>query len=106
VSGICSETRAGIAPVGVLVEGQARGSRSRRAAGDLPAPAAFSVAAGSGDRGAGVRAAAGASAVGCRRIAFEVAVTYTGTNVSDATGNTFHATPDPISSGPIHLLIG
>jgi hypothetical protein len=33
-------------------------------------------------------------------------VTYTGTNVSDATGNTFHATPDPISTGPIHVLIG
>jgi hypothetical protein len=37
---------------------------------------------------------------------FLQSVTYTGTNVSDATGNTFHATPDPISSGPIHLLIG
>jgi hypothetical protein len=37
---------------------------------------------------------------------FLQSVTYTGTNVSDATGNTFHATPDPISSGPIHVLIG
>jgi hypothetical protein len=37
---------------------------------------------------------------------FLQSVTYTGTNVSDATGNAFHATPDPISSGPIHLLIG
>jgi hypothetical protein len=33
-------------------------------------------------------------------------VTYSGTNVSDATGNTFHATPDPIGSGPVHILIG
>ena len=33
-------------------------------------------------------------------------VTYSGTNVSDATGNTIHATPDPISTGPIHVLIG
>jgi hypothetical protein len=37
---------------------------------------------------------------------FLQSVTYSGTNVADATGNTFHATPDPISSGPIHLLIG
>jgi len=37
---------------------------------------------------------------------FLQSVTYTGTNVSDATGNTFHATPDPISTGPIHVLIG
>jgi hypothetical protein len=32
-------------------------------------------------------------------------VTYSGTNVSDETGNTFHATPDPISSGPIHVKV-
>jgi len=32
-------------------------------------------------------------------------VTYSGTFVSDETGNTFHATPDPISSGPIHLKV-
>ncbi len=36
---------------------------------------------------------------------FLQSVTYTGTNVSDATGNTFHATPDPISSGPIHIKV-
>ena len=36
---------------------------------------------------------------------FLQSVTYTGTNVADATGNTFHATPDPISSGPIHIKI-
>ncbi|WP_431679281.1 hypothetical protein [Kitasatospora sp. KL5] len=33
-------------------------------------------------------------------------VTYTGTNVSDATGNTFHATPDPIGTGNIHIAVG
>jgi hypothetical protein len=33
-------------------------------------------------------------------------VTYSGTNVSDATGNTFHATPDPIGTGPVHIVIG
>jgi len=32
-------------------------------------------------------------------------VTYTGTYVSDATGNSFHATPDPISTGPIHVKL-
>ena len=32
-------------------------------------------------------------------------VTYTGTFVSDETGNTFHATPDPISTGPIHVKV-
>jgi len=32
-------------------------------------------------------------------------VTYSGTYVSDETGNSFHATPDPISTGPIHLKI-
>jgi hypothetical protein len=32
-------------------------------------------------------------------------VTYTGTFVSDETGNTFHATPDPISTGPIHVMV-
>jgi hypothetical protein len=37
---------------------------------------------------------------------FLQSVTYSGTNVSDATGNALHATPDPISSGPIHVLIG
>jgi hypothetical protein len=36
---------------------------------------------------------------------FLQSVTYSGTNVSDATGNTFHATPDPISTGPVHILI-
>jgi hypothetical protein len=37
---------------------------------------------------------------------FLQSVTYSGTTVSDATGNSLGATPDPISSGPIHLLIG
>jgi hypothetical protein len=32
-------------------------------------------------------------------------VTCTGTFVSDETGNTFHATPDPISTGPIHIKV-
>ncbi len=32
-------------------------------------------------------------------------VTYSGTYVSDETGNSFHATPDPISSGPIHVKV-
>ncbi|HEV8555733.1 MAG TPA: hypothetical protein VGR06_04960 [Actinophytocola sp.] len=32
-------------------------------------------------------------------------VTYSGTFVSDETGNTLQATPDPISSGPIHLKV-
>ena len=32
-------------------------------------------------------------------------VTYTGTYVSDETGNSFHATPDPISTGPIHVKV-
>ncbi|MBE1499559.1 hypothetical protein H4696_006659 [Amycolatopsis lexingtonensis] len=36
---------------------------------------------------------------------FLQSVTYAGTNVSDATGNTFHATPDPISTGPIHVAL-
>ncbi len=36
---------------------------------------------------------------------FLQSVTYSGTNVSDATGNTFHATPDPISSGTIHVPV-
>lgn len=36
---------------------------------------------------------------------FLQSVTYSGTYVSDATGNTFHATPDPISSGPIHIKV-
>jgi len=36
---------------------------------------------------------------------FLQSVTYSGTNVSDATGNTFHATPDPISTGPIHVAL-
>ena len=33
-------------------------------------------------------------------------VTYRGTTVSDDTGNSLGATPDPISTGPIHVLIG
>ncbi len=37
---------------------------------------------------------------------FLQSATYSGTFVSDASGNTFHATPDPISTGPIHVLIG
>jgi hypothetical protein len=32
-------------------------------------------------------------------------VTYSGTYVSDETGNSFHATPDPISTGPIHVKV-
>jgi hypothetical protein len=32
-------------------------------------------------------------------------VTYSGITVSDATGNSLGATPDPISSGPIHLAV-
>ena len=31
--------------------------------------------------------------------------TYSNTFVSDATGNTAHATPDPISTGPIHVAV-
>jgi hypothetical protein len=37
---------------------------------------------------------------------FLQSVTYSGITVSDAFGNSLGATPDPISSGPIHLLIG
>jgi hypothetical protein len=37
---------------------------------------------------------------------FLQSVTYSGTTVTDDTGNSLGATPDPISSGPIHLLIG
>jgi hypothetical protein len=33
---------------------------------------------------------------------FLQSVTYSNTNVSDASGTTFHATPDPISSGALH----
>jgi hypothetical protein len=36
---------------------------------------------------------------------FLQSATYSGTSVSDATGNTRQATPDPISTGPIHVLI-
>jgi hypothetical protein len=32
-------------------------------------------------------------------------VTYSGTNVSDATGNTAHSTPDPISAIGIHIAV-
>jgi hypothetical protein len=32
-------------------------------------------------------------------------VTYSGTVVSDETGNSLEATPDPISSGPIHIKV-
>jgi hypothetical protein len=31
--------------------------------------------------------------------------TYSNTFVTDATGNTAHATPDPISTGPIHVAV-
>ncbi len=34
---------------------------------------------------------------------FLQSVTYAGITVSDATGNTLGATPDPISAGPIHI---
>jgi hypothetical protein len=37
---------------------------------------------------------------------FLQSVTYEGITVSDAFGNSLGATPDPISSGPIHILIG
>jgi hypothetical protein len=37
---------------------------------------------------------------------FLQSVTYSGITVCDAFGNCLGATPDPISSGPIHLLIG
>lgn len=37
---------------------------------------------------------------------FLQSVTYSGITVSDATGNSLGATPDPISTGPIHILIG
>jgi len=37
---------------------------------------------------------------------FLQSVTYSGITVSDATGNSLGATPDPISSGPVHILIG
>ncbi len=36
---------------------------------------------------------------------FLQSVTYSGTSVSDATGNTLGATPDPISSGTIHIPV-
>jgi hypothetical protein len=36
---------------------------------------------------------------------FLMSATYSGTFVSDATGNTFHATPDPISTGPIMVAV-
>ena len=36
---------------------------------------------------------------------FLQSVTYSGTTVSDATGNSLGATPDPISSGPIHIKV-
>src|ERR1700683_4089843 len=47
------------------VEGPARGGRGGRAAGGLAAASDLAVAAGGRYRGAGLRAAAGASAVGC-----------------------------------------
>ena len=37
---------------------------------------------------------------------FLQSATYSGTTVSDDTGNSLGATPDPISTGPIHVLIG
>src|SRR6266487_6605003 len=36
---------------------------------------------------------------------FLQSATYSGTVVSDATGNSAHATPDPISTGPIHVPV-
>jgi hypothetical protein len=36
---------------------------------------------------------------------FLQSVTYSGTFVSDATGNKLEATPDPISTGPIHIQV-
>ncbi len=36
---------------------------------------------------------------------FLQSVTYSGTSVSDASGNTLGATPDPISSGTIHIPV-
>jgi hypothetical protein len=36
---------------------------------------------------------------------FLQSVTYSGTTVSDETGNSLGATPDPISSGPIHIKV-
>ncbi len=47
--------------------------------------------------------APGTFACPSRQTLFLQSVTYTGTNVSDATGNMFHATPDPIGTGPIHI---
>jgi hypothetical protein len=37
---------------------------------------------------------------------FLQSVTYTGITVTGAAGDSLGATPDPISSGPIHILIG
>jgi hypothetical protein len=36
---------------------------------------------------------------------FLQSVSYSGTSVSDASGNTSVATPDPVESGPIHIFI-
>jgi hypothetical protein len=36
---------------------------------------------------------------------FLQSATYSGTSVSDQSGNTLHATPDPISTGPIHVQV-
>src|SRR6266852_2031263 len=36
---------------------------------------------------------------------FLQSATYSGISVSDATGNTLAATPDPISTGPIHVSV-
>jgi len=36
---------------------------------------------------------------------FLQSATYSGTTVSDATGNALGATPDPISAGPIHVPV-
>lgn len=36
---------------------------------------------------------------------FLQSATYTGTFVSDATGNSIEATPDPIGTGPIHVKV-
>jgi hypothetical protein len=60
----------------------------------------------SGSRGPGHDSSQGDFRCPLGQSLFLQSVTYSGTFVSDATGNTFHATPDPISSDPIHILIG
>ena len=36
---------------------------------------------------------------------FLQSVTYSNTYVSDQSGTTIHASPDPVSSGPIHIQV-